>query len=459
MKAESDFEYRKALGARILSEANDLKRTRQAMAVELGVEPALVDSVINGQASLEEALDLVRSMAAHYPISLSNLWLEADDTDDGAVIMRAADSVATARVFDRKNATGELTPYYEYRDTAMTRIGPFKPEWISDLRFVDDADPDNPDVAYNNGHLMHQQTFFVGEVNFYWSLDGKNHCAEMNTGDSNYITPFVPHSFTSRNPNKPGLIIAVTFGGETRRALDEFSRLDGNSSETLAGDLRDRAAAYGARLARRLATDSMSPSDLTDRLVGSGHDAARATQLAKGALPGSHDETVSIAAALGVRAEDLMVTALEPGHEVVLQYADESMPRPLLSNNAVNCHLRELARTKHLPDMKGFSVDVVGAADDAPPFQHHLFEYVFNYGDAPVALLWGENREAVLRSGDSVCFRPMVKHQFARLEDEGTGRLCVVRVPGALTDSGLDEYARFPSDGRRRVSGETKQWF
>ncbi len=459
MTSERDSKYRKALGARILSEANDLKRTRQALAAELGIELKLVDSIIDGRASLEEAHKLVRSMAAHYPVSLIDLWLEADDTDDGALIMRAADSDATARVFERKNGSGELSAYYEYRDTAMSRIGPFKPEWIRELRFVSDIDPNNPDVAYNNGHLMHQQTFFIGEVNFYWSLEGKNYCAEMNTGDSNYITPFVPHSFTSRNPNKPGLIIAVTFGGETRRTLDDFSRLDGNLSEKLAGDLRDLATAHGARLARRLATDSLSPGDLANRLVSSGKESSRAAQLANGALPVSHEETLEIAEALGVRPEDLMVTALEFGGEVVLQRADDTIVRPWPSNNAVNCRMKELARTKHLPDLKGFSIDVVGAADEAPPFQHHLFEYVYNYGEAPVALIWANNRQEILLSGDSVCFRPMVEHRFARLEGEDEAHLCVVRVPGALTDSGLDEYARFPSEGRRRVCAETEQWF
>ncbi len=216
MKADKDAGYRKLLGARVLSEANDLKRTRQALASELGRPQAFVDAVIEGTASVADAQDLMRSMAEVYPISLSDLWLERDDSDDGVIIMTGDASERTARVFDRQDRDGNLTPYYEYRDTAMSRLGPFKPEWIRELRMVDDANPDNPDVAYNNGHLMHQQTFFIGEVNFYWALGGKNHCAEMNTGDSNYITPFVPHSFTSRNPDAPGLIVAVTFGGEIR---------------------------------------------------------------------------------------------------------------------------------------------------------------------------------------------------------------------------------------------------
>ena len=37
---------------------------------------------------------------------------------------------------------------------------------------------------------------------------------EMNTGDSNFITPFWKHSFTSRDSSKEAYIVAVTFSGD-----------------------------------------------------------------------------------------------------------------------------------------------------------------------------------------------------------------------------------------------------
>ena len=147
MSNKADIRYRKALGARILSEANDLKRTRETLAAELDMPQATVDEVIAGETDIETAHDLMRAMVDLYPISLADLWLEPDDTDDGVVIMRAEASRSTSRVFDRKDRNGALMPYYEYRDTAMSRTGPFKPEWIKELRVVDNADPDNPDVA------------------------------------------------------------------------------------------------------------------------------------------------------------------------------------------------------------------------------------------------------------------------------------------------------------------------
>ena len=451
--------YKKALGARILSEANDLKRTREALAVELELPQATVDAVIAGEADVEMAQGLIRAMADFYPISLADLWLEPDDTDDGAAIMRAETSRSTSRVFDRKDRNGALTPYYEYRDTAMSRTGPFKPEWIKELRVVDDVDPDNPDVAYNNGHLMHQQTFFIGEVNFYWSLDGETHCAEMNTGDSNYITPFVPHSFTSRDPDNPGLIIAVTFAGDVRRALDDFARVSPDDANALAGDLRSAEAAYKARLNRHMDTESIVSSELVNRLVATGVAPDRAGELAAGGSPASPGETDKVAATLHIRPADLMVASMAAEEQVALSFARESEARPWPSGNSPDCRLADLARTKHQPGLKGFAADVLADGASTTSFKHGLFEYVYNYGDDPVTLAWADKRADILAPGDSACIRPMVPHGFSQTPDGGEGRLCVVRVPGFLGTSSLDEFATFASEGRGRVASETKQWF
>ena len=73
---------------------------------------------------------------------------------------------------------------------------------------------------------MHQLTFFVGPVNFYYKYKDKYYCEEMNTGDSNYIPPFIPHSFTSRNVKEESFIVAVTFGGNLKNVLPRVSALE-----------------------------------------------------------------------------------------------------------------------------------------------------------------------------------------------------------------------------------------
>ena len=92
---------------------------------------------------------------------------------DGVLIMRAK-SKKSARVFKRKDRLQKYTDYYEYRDTVTSNISPFKPEWIKELRYVDNSDPENPDVAYNNGHFLHQMTAFIGQLTFIGKLTEKN---------------------------------------------------------------------------------------------------------------------------------------------------------------------------------------------------------------------------------------------------------------------------------------------
>src|SRR5207249_3710727 len=129
------------------------------------------------------------------------------------------------RTVCRPDRNGNLQPYYEYRDTAMVRSSPIRPEWIRVLRFVSDSDPLNRDVAYNTGHFLHQTTLFLGPTNFYWEVDGARYSTTLHEGDSNYIAPFCPHTFANPNSAEPSIIIAVTYGAAIARAREEFAVL------------------------------------------------------------------------------------------------------------------------------------------------------------------------------------------------------------------------------------------
>lgn len=148
--------YLKLIGSRILSELNDLKRTPESAASELNIEISELNKILDGTSSKKETYAFINKMGDFYPIDISDLFLQEDDCTNGIKIMTGKDSIKTSRVFNRKNSVDELLPYYEYRDSAMSKLGPFKPEWIKELRNVNDSDPHNPEIAYNNGHFLHQ---------------------------------------------------------------------------------------------------------------------------------------------------------------------------------------------------------------------------------------------------------------------------------------------------------------
>ena len=456
MTQSSEALHLKALGARILNEANDLKRTPEALAAELEIEVSLVHRVIEGRATLAASLDLLHAMTNKYLISLADIWLDEDDTNDGVRVMTAADTAGSSRVFERLDRHGGESPYYEYRDTAMSRLAPFKPEWIEELRVVSNDDPDNPDVAYNNGHFLHQTTFFIGPVNFYWELEGKRHCVEMNTGDSNYITPFVPHSFTSRDPDNLGLIIAITYAGQVGRARRELAAADVDALNVEAGDLRSMSP-FLHRLDRHLSAESLSPEALLARLVNAGQNERTYAEILSGRKEPTSSEVAFVAEALSIRPQDLVAANLRKGEEVVVKRRDDDLGRNFPNNNGPAYRLVELARTKHQPKLKGFDVMVTGV--EGASFQHSLHEYVYNYGDQEVKLNWNGGRSKILAPGDSAYIRPMIEHGFSRKANGEAGRLVMIRVPGQLTDEVFDEFAAFEVSGRDRVARETRLWF
>jgi methylphosphonate synthase len=453
-----DREYLRRIGARIYGEANDLKRTPQALADDLGQPIDLIEHVIAGEANVETAEGLLRAIADLYPVSLADLWVERDDTDAGVVVMRAEASAKTARVFDRVDKDGNLSAYYEYRDTAMSSRGPYKPEWIKELRSVKDTDPNNPDVAYNNGHLMYQLTFFIGEVNFYWEIDGKKFVSEMNTGDSNFIMPYCPHSFASRNPDAPSLIIAVTFVGAVRRALESFQQLGAEHASTLAGNSYDPLSRQAAVIARNRDAESLGIADLAARLAKNGIEKDRALTLSAGEALPTQEEIDALATALNVRPRDLIVTPLDPSEAVVVAKIASTGSRAFPDTNSPQYRFTDLARTRHQPELKGFEVAVLGDDREKGWVRHGLHEYVYNYGDAPVVFWWGENRSEILGPGDSAYVQPMVPHGFTRADGGAPGNIVMIRVPGEISAPVLDEFSGFGAD-RTRVTGETKTWF
>lgn len=223
-----DRDFKNQIGNRIRSEFNDLKRTADVISREINVSVESINKVLKGEASEEEINSLLNKIGENYPIDVYDLFLIQDDCNNGIKIFDFQTSKNSARIFNRTVKSGDSIAYYEYRDTAMSKLGPFKPEWIKELSIVNDSDPENDNVVYNNGHFLHQLTFFIGKVNFYWMEGDKKFCKEMNTGDSNYISPFFPHSFASRDANDKGIIIAVTFGGNVRRAQKELYWLGRN---------------------------------------------------------------------------------------------------------------------------------------------------------------------------------------------------------------------------------------
>ena len=454
----SEEAYKKLLGSRILSEANDLKRTVEALSSDINVSIDKLKNIISGKSSIEDIYDVIKKMGAIYPIDSHELLLPKDDCENGVKIMRARDSEASGRIFDRKDGRGDATPYYEYRDTAMSKIAPFRPEWIRELRFVNNQDPNNPDVAYNNGHLLHQVTFFIGPVNFYWEINGKKFSKEMNTGDSNYITPYWPHSFTTRDKNRKAFILAVTFGGDVRRAARELYTLGERGIKGHVVDYRNNAKQIAQLIRQHVANEYMNLDILKAKIAKVSPD-IKIDKFFDGKKDLSPKELFAIARALSVKVSDLMMPRYNFADEVVVKQRSDEDFYFYPDDFKRFYRIYPLARTTKMQLVKGFDLVVLkNSRDISYPFHNSLHWWIYNYSDTPAEITWilGDKEfNNILETHDSVYIQPFIPYAFSN-KGHGTARLCSVGVGGSINLAAQRELSYFSSVDRVI---EQQQWF
>jgi len=455
----NDKSYLELMGARIRSELNDLKRTPEAAAEELGIHAEKINNIIKGNCSFEDIRMLIDKMGGFYPIDSSDLYIPLDDCTNGIRIIREENSKNSSRIFTRKDKDGSRTPYYEYRDTAMSRLSPFKPEWIKELRVVKNLDPENPDVVYNNGHFLHQMTIFIGPVNFYWEVNGKKYSEEMTTGDSNYITPFHRHSFSSRDESKDAIIIAVTFGGDVRRAQKELYVLGEERTKNLFIDYRNHNKAILQLIQQHIRNENLSLLNLEERTRSMNLHLSTDIE----SLFSKNDEVYDsdkkiLAKALNIELSDLMIPLYNPEEEVVIKHKNKGYFYP--NNEEPIYRIHPLARTSKMPLMKGFDIEILKKSEEITnKFESSLHYYIYNYGGTDVEFNWeidNERYKETIYDGDSIYVQPFVKYSFSNPGNDH-GKILAIGVSGAINLSTQKELSYF-SD-LRRVSRETKQWF
>lgn len=445
-------------GALVLSEANDLKRTVEAMAEELEQPAEQVLRLVAGEGSFEEYRALAAAMARVYPVDETQLHPLVDDCVHGARIMRAAESAATARTVQRTDRRGRPLAYYEYRDTAFSAVSPFRPEWIKQLSVVDDTNPDDPGVVFNRGHLLHQYTVYLGPVNYYWEVDGERFGTEMRTGDSTYGTPWWPHTFTSRDADREARILAVTFGSAVRRSLRELYVLGPRATAFTLPYRRGAAASARALIARHLQDGLLTAEELDRRLAEAEVD-VRTDQILAGSGPVPSEVLAGVACALDVEVFDLMVPEYRPEDEVRIQRIADVTPIVMPGPSDPSYSIRPLARVSKAPSARGSLLATRSTSrSSAQVLETSLHSWIYNVDAQPVRVWWSDgngSRETVLAPDDSMYLQPWIAHRFWTTDEPG--QVCVMRVGGSVGLEAQRELSYLSSVSR--ALEEDGQWY
>lgn len=445
--ASNDLELIKS-GQNFLGILNDIKRRPEDAAKELNISLDEINSIISGKKALSQ--EIVERAARIWPVNARDFFIIRDDCPIGVKIMTAEESKKSSRIMNRAGK-----PYYEYRDTAMSTTAPFRPEWILELCYVDDNDPSNSAVQWNNGHFMHQFTYFIGEINFYYrSQNGEKKVAVMNTGDSMYITPFTSHTFTTRKGAKQnGLILALTYGSK------------------LTGDIQQELSALSVSLGSEFALDFSTKQNASASLIRFHREVAnlsldelsKRTGISKSQLEGfekaisipAFDQTEKIAHAIGVSTRDLLPNDTIDD-KVIVKHHDDGKKWYYPESTKAYLFV-ELASTTSLPYSKAFEVEVLDPKNNDLDLRAGSHQYVYNVGQTPITLTWefdGVQHTKKLNPDDSAYVKPFVKHNF-----RGHGKLLILRIGGKISGDSQRELSFVGKENAKRAIAETMQWF
>ena len=447
--------YLNSIGTRILCELNDLKRTMQTAAHELGYEFNELQNIINGYSTEQKTLELINKMGKVYPIDHLQLCLLEDDTINGIRFVDSKQSKQSSRIYKRPNKNGQLTNYYDYRDTAMSKLSLFKPEWIQVLREVNNCEPYNPDVVMNNGHFMHQVTMFIGPVNFYYEdSDGHRHCCEMNTGDSNYITPFMKHSFASRDKDSFTCILAVTFGADVSRSQRELYALGPEAIDNL-NIGREKAS---RKLIKQHMNNNFFTSDILNKIIG--HSDFNINSLLNSDNKITEKQYQLIASALGVNVSDLKPPNNKKQDECVIKYIKNLTPHFFYVKNKKRYEIYTLAKSLKIPTLTSTIIKVTNNEHDlSHSFKKTLHTYIINFSEYPTEIKWKTPNGTftkTINKYDSVYIKPFVSFSLKNTTNKNSS-LFVVGIPTSINTQTQKELSSLMKP--ERVINDLETWY
>lgn len=434
---------------------SDLKRDDQTAADELRLDVGTLRRAIAGDAPLPA--EIVARAVQIWPVNERDFYAVHDDTTFDIKQMSAAESFATRRTLKRRGRD-----YYEYRETAMSRLCLLRPEWIRMLQVVDDNDPYNKQIQWNDGHLLYQFTYFIGSVNYYYEDRGRRYCVQMNTGDSVFGKPYAPHSFASRDPSQLALILALTYGG--RLSGDGQQELGGCGLEIAARLMlpaADETTLQAARLRSLLANGSHSVDQLAKA------SGLSVQQISRALSEGESDLEVlrPLANALRVPLRELLAAADDTCNGVVISQRTSTDCWLLPDAKDPSYEIQPLACSALTPYARSLELRPLKSGHIASPevLEVALHQYVYNIGCDPIVMSWlsgGLWRDARLEPGDSLYIKPCVPCTFRRAENEDVeARVLLLRIGGKVVGDAVLEASLCGGEVISRMLQDDKPWF
>jgi methylphosphonate synthase len=421
---------------------NDLKRRPEDAAKDLNISIEEINKILSGE--VDPDFGLLKKATKIWPINLNDFFGIEDDTINNYKIFTKADSDKTIRVMQRKDK-----PYYKYKDTVMSKISPFRPEWIEELVIVNDSSPENPNVIFNNGHFLHQFTYFIGPVNFYYiDENGKKKLEEMNTGDSMYISPYTPHSFTTRKnkENKLGLILALTYTDKVdNEVLNELSVIGNELAKKYLINYNNEINGFKKNLQYYL-----NLSSLTEENFEKINNINLKKTYNTNSMP-SLEDIEKITSALNINLKDLIPNKKFTSVKIGRYEKSLTWDYPSEENHIYK--FVELTNVNQLPCSKALELTVIHEEDHEIFLEVPAHQYLYNIGETD-CVLETEKIKQKFSPGDSIYLKPNVKHKFLK-----KSKILILRIGGKIYGENLFHLSSLSEKNFERLINDNKPWF
>lgn len=421
---------------------NDLKRRPEDAAKDLNISIGEINKILSGE--VDPDFRLLKQATKIWPVNLNDFFGIEDDTINNYKIFTKADSDKTIRVMQRKDK-----PYYKYKDTVMSKISPFRPEWIEELVIVNDSSPENPNVVFNNGHFLHQFTYFIGPVNFYYiDENGKKNLEQMNSGDSMYISPYTPHSFTTRKnkENKLGLILALTYTDKVdNEVLNELSVIGNELAKKYLINYNNEINGFKKNLQYYL-----NLSSLTEESFEKINNINLKKIYNTNSMP-SLEDIEKITSALNINLKDLIPNKKFTSVKIGRYEKSLTWYYPSEENHIYK--FVELTNVNQLPCSKALELTIVHEEDHETFLEVPAHQYLYNIGESD-CVLETEKIKQKFSPGDSIYLKPNVKHKFSK-----KSKILILRIGGKIYGENLFHISSLSEKNFERLLNDNKPWF
>jgi methylphosphonate synthase len=421
---------------------NDLKRRPEDAARELKINVNKIKNALNKNDNIN--FEIIKKAVKIWPVNYSDFFSNYDDTKNNFKILRKRDSDKTTRIMIRNNF-----PYYKYKDTVMSKVSPFRPEWIEELKIVDNNSPNNPSVAFNNGHFLHQFTYFIGPVNFYYiDHNNKKKVYKMNSGDSMYISPYIPHSFTTRRNtnNINGVIIALTYTDKIdNEILNELSVIGHTLQKKSRIKVNKKIHFYNDCLKYYMNITSCSKEYFESK-----------TKLKLNKIFDNNDnknykKLKIICNFFNISMRDFLPIENYKIVKINRYKKNRIWKYPSNRNNVYK--FIELTNVAQLPVSRALELNITNTKDHNHYLTAPSHQYLYNIGQN-YCYIFIDNKKIKFMPGDSIYLKPNVKHKFI-----GKSKILILRIGGKIYGEVNLALSHLSENNFYRLIKDNRPWY